>query len=129
MHSRCDKQHEMSMHMMLCSSFSASKTRGVTNTSRLSCRNRTSVLSYLSSRLKLMMVVLRSSANPRLIFLVSSVGRIEVTTCNASNFRVNFFSFLHSPNSGVTLSFFLFSLLSLDLFQSYSEIRLEISCK
>jgi hypothetical protein len=38
-----------------------------------------SVLSYLSSRLELMMVVLRSSANPRLILLVSSVGRIEVT--------------------------------------------------
>jgi hypothetical protein len=32
----------------------------------------------LSSRLKLMMAVLRSSANPRLILLVSSVGRIEV---------------------------------------------------
>jgi hypothetical protein len=30
MHSRCDKQYEMSMHMMLCSSFSASNTRGVT---------------------------------------------------------------------------------------------------
>jgi hypothetical protein len=30
MHSRCDKQHEMSMHMMLCSGFSASNTRGVT---------------------------------------------------------------------------------------------------
>jgi hypothetical protein len=30
MHSRCNKQHEMSMHMMLCSSFSASNTRGVT---------------------------------------------------------------------------------------------------
>jgi hypothetical protein len=28
MHSRCEKQHEMSMHMMLCSSFSASNTRG-----------------------------------------------------------------------------------------------------
>jgi hypothetical protein len=40
-----------------------------------------------------------------------------------------FFYFLNSPNSGVTLSFFLFSSLSLDLFQSYSEIRLEISCK
>jgi hypothetical protein len=32
MHSRCDKQYEMSMHMMLCSSFSASNTRGVTET-------------------------------------------------------------------------------------------------
>ena len=31
MHSRCDKQHEMSMHMMLCSSFSVSNTRGVTD--------------------------------------------------------------------------------------------------
>jgi hypothetical protein len=30
MHSRCDKQNEMSMHMMSCSSFSASNTRGVT---------------------------------------------------------------------------------------------------
>jgi hypothetical protein len=30
MHSRCDKQHEMSMHMMLCSSFSPSNTSGVT---------------------------------------------------------------------------------------------------
>jgi hypothetical protein len=28
---RCNKQHEMSMHMMLCSSFSASNTRGVTD--------------------------------------------------------------------------------------------------
>jgi hypothetical protein len=37
-----------------------------------------SVPSYLSSRLELMMAVLRSSANPRLILLVSSVGRIEV---------------------------------------------------
>ena len=35
--------------------------------------------SYLSSRLELMMAVLRSSANPRLILFVSSVGRIEVT--------------------------------------------------
>jgi hypothetical protein len=33
----------------------------------------------LSSRLELMMAVLRSSANPRLILFVSSVGRIEVT--------------------------------------------------
>jgi hypothetical protein len=41
--------------------------------------------------------------------------------CNAPNFGVDFFSFLHSPNSGVTLSFFLFSSLSLDLSQSYSE--------
>jgi hypothetical protein len=31
MHSRCDKQNEMSMHMMSCSSFSASNTRGVTS--------------------------------------------------------------------------------------------------
>jgi hypothetical protein len=38
-----------------------------------------SALSYLLSRLELMMVVLRSSANPRLILFVSSVGRIEVT--------------------------------------------------
>ena len=30
MHSRCDKQNEMSMHMMSCSNFSASNTRGVT---------------------------------------------------------------------------------------------------
>jgi hypothetical protein len=29
MHSRCNKQHEMSMHMMLWSSFSASNTWGV----------------------------------------------------------------------------------------------------
>jgi hypothetical protein len=50
------------------------------NTSRLSCRNWTSVPSYLSSKLELMMAVLRSSANPRLILFVSSVGRIEVTT-------------------------------------------------
>jgi hypothetical protein len=42
---------------------------------------------------------------------------------------VEFFSFLHLPNSGVTLSFFPFPSLSLDLFQSYSGIRLEISCK
>jgi hypothetical protein len=39
-----------------------------------------SALSYLSSRLELMMAVLRSSENPRLILLVSSVDRIEVTT-------------------------------------------------
>jgi hypothetical protein len=44
-------------------------------------------------------------------------------------FGVEFFSFLHSPNSGVTHSFLLFSSLNLDLFQSYSEIRLENSCK
>jgi hypothetical protein len=37
-----------------------------------------SVLSYLSSRLELMIAVLRSSENLRLILLVSSVGRIEV---------------------------------------------------
>jgi hypothetical protein len=49
------------------------------NTSRLSCRNWTSALSYFSSRLELMIAVLRSSKNPRLILLVSSVGRIEVT--------------------------------------------------
>jgi hypothetical protein len=30
MHSRCNKQNEMSMHMMPCSSFSASNTWGVT---------------------------------------------------------------------------------------------------
>jgi hypothetical protein len=34
MHSRRDKQYEMSMHMMLCSSFSASNTRGVTCVTR-----------------------------------------------------------------------------------------------
>jgi hypothetical protein len=39
-----------------------------------------SALSYLSSRLELMMAVLRSAANPRLILLVSSIGRIEVTS-------------------------------------------------
>jgi hypothetical protein len=48
------------------------------NTSRLSCRNRTSTLSYLSSRMELMIAILRSSENPRLILLVSSVGHIEV---------------------------------------------------
>jgi hypothetical protein len=37
------------------------------------------VPSYLSSKLELMMAVLRSSANPRLILLVSLVSRIEVT--------------------------------------------------
>jgi hypothetical protein len=35
MHSRCNKQHDMSMHMMLCSSFSASNTRGVTEAKAL----------------------------------------------------------------------------------------------
>jgi hypothetical protein len=30
MHSRCNKQNEMSMHMMSCSSFCTSNTRGVT---------------------------------------------------------------------------------------------------
>jgi hypothetical protein len=39
------------------------------NMSWLSCRNWTSTPSYLSSRLELMMAVLRSSANPRLILL------------------------------------------------------------
>jgi hypothetical protein len=29
MHSRCNEQNEMSMHMMSCSNFSASNTRGV----------------------------------------------------------------------------------------------------
>jgi hypothetical protein len=48
------------------------------NMSQLSCRNWTSALSYLSSRLELMAAVLHSSMNPRLILLVSSVGRIEV---------------------------------------------------
>jgi hypothetical protein len=37
-----------------------------------------SVPSYLSSRLDLIIAVLRSSENPRLILLVSSVDRIEV---------------------------------------------------
>jgi hypothetical protein len=46
--------------------------------SRLSCRNQTSELSYLSSRLELMIAVLHSLENPRLILLVSSVGHIEV---------------------------------------------------
>jgi hypothetical protein len=50
-----------------------------TNTSWLSCKNWMSALSYLSFRLELMIAVLRSSANPRLILLVSLVGRIEVT--------------------------------------------------
>jgi hypothetical protein len=35
MHSRCDKQYEISMLMMLCSSFSASNTRGVTRNIRV----------------------------------------------------------------------------------------------
>jgi hypothetical protein len=42
------------------------------NMSRLSCRNWTSAPSYLSSRLELMMAVLRSSANPRLILCLLS---------------------------------------------------------
>jgi hypothetical protein len=49
--------------------------------------------------------------------------------CNALNLGVEFFSSFPSPNSGVTLSFSLFSSLNLDLFQSYSGIRLEIPCK
>jgi hypothetical protein len=48
------------------------------NTSRLSCRNWTSALSYLSVRLELMTEVLRSSKNLRLILFVSLVSRIEV---------------------------------------------------
>jgi hypothetical protein len=48
------------------------------NTSRLSYRNWKSALSYLSSRLELMIAVLRSLENHRLILLVSSVDRIEV---------------------------------------------------
>jgi hypothetical protein len=32
---------------------------------------------------------------------------VATYVCNAPNFGVEFFSFLHSPNSGVTLSFFL----------------------
>jgi hypothetical protein len=39
------------------------------------------------------------------------------------------FSSFPSPNSGVTLSFSLFSSLNLDLFPKYSGIRLEIPCK
>jgi hypothetical protein len=39
-----------------------------------------SALSYLSSRLELIIAVLCSSENPRLILLVSLVGRIEVMT-------------------------------------------------
>jgi hypothetical protein len=50
------------------------------NAFRLSCRNRMSALSYLSSRLELIIAVLCSSENPRLILLVSLVGRIEVMT-------------------------------------------------
>jgi hypothetical protein len=38
--------------------------------------------------------------------------------CNALNLGVDFFSSFLSPNSGVTLSFFLFFSLNLDLFQS-----------
>jgi hypothetical protein len=62
-------------------------------------------------------------------FYRRAVCKVVLGCCNALNFGVEFFSFLHSPNLGVTLSFFLFSSLSLDLFQSCSEIRLEISCK
>jgi hypothetical protein len=49
------------------------------NMSRFSCKNWTSALSYLSVRLELVTPVLCLSENPRLILLVSSVGRIEVT--------------------------------------------------
>jgi hypothetical protein len=48
--------------------------------------------------------------------------------CNALNLGVGFLLF-PPPNSGVTLSFSLFSSLNLDLFQSYSGIRLGIPCK
>jgi hypothetical protein len=34
MHPRCNKQHEMSMNMMLCLGFSASNTRGVTGAAK-----------------------------------------------------------------------------------------------
>jgi hypothetical protein len=48
------------------------------NMSRLSCRTWTSALSYLAVMLEPMIVVLRSSENPRLALLVSSVSRIVV---------------------------------------------------
>jgi hypothetical protein len=48
------------------------------NTSRLSCRNWTSALSYLSVRLKMMIKVLRLSEKPRLILLVSLINHIVV---------------------------------------------------
>jgi hypothetical protein len=51
--------------------------------------------------------------------------------CNAPNFGVEFFSFFFFTHQipALPLSFFLFFSLNLDHFQSYSEIRLEISCK
>jgi hypothetical protein len=45
MHSRCNKQNEMSMHMMPCSSFSVSNTRGVTPPS--SRNNKTPLFHHL----------------------------------------------------------------------------------
>jgi hypothetical protein len=61
--------------------------------------------------------------------LAALLSQLVILECNAPNFLELNISFLRSQNSGVTLSFFLFPSLSLDLFQSYSEIRLEISCK
>jgi hypothetical protein len=42
----------------------------------MSYRNPTSALSYLALRLELMVVVLRASERPRLVFFVSSVGQM-----------------------------------------------------
>jgi hypothetical protein len=39
--------------------------------------------------------------------LVKVKYTVATYVCNAPNFGVEFFSFLHSPNSGVTVSFFL----------------------
>jgi hypothetical protein len=49
--------------------------------------------------------------------------------CNALNLGVDFFSSFPSPNSGVTLSFSLFSSLNLDLFQSIAGFSLRSHVK
>jgi hypothetical protein len=50
----------------------------------------------------------------------------SMASCNAPNFAVEFFLFFTRQNSGVTLSFFFFPSLHLDLFQSSSGIRFGI---
>ena len=59
----------------------------------------------------------------------SLLARPAARWCNALNFGVEFFFFSSLAKFGRYPFLFLFPSLSLDLFQSYSGIRLEISCK
>jgi hypothetical protein len=71
------------------------------NMSRLSYRNRTSVLSYSTLRLERMVAVLRSSGKLRLAFLVSlvdQIGGVGVTSMEGTE-RLSFRSALVSATS------------------------------